>query len=293
MRKFFAVIFICLLASCSPATENNLTFYGSSDASAGAAIDSNSFIVADDEENILKGYKIEDGTKPVFGLDVSQFLETTKENPEADIEAAAKVGNRIYWITSHGRNKDGKLRPSRYRFFATEFTADANIIKTVRKPYKDLMIDLLAFKSDVQKDLSEAAGFGFDLKGKSAAKLAPKDEGLNIEGLCASADGKTLYIGFRNPLHKLVVSEVEPKDKKELAIVMPLKNPAIVIEKGEKAIFGKPLLWDLDGLAIRDITYSPFHKAFKRRTPGSKNWIAVSLSRIYPLTVRYHFGNQV
>ena len=254
MSKLFATIFICLFVFCSVEAGDYLTFYGMSDASAGAAVDSNSFIVADDEENILKIYKTEDNTKPVSVFDVSQFLGILPEYPEADIEAAAKVGNQIYWITSHGRNKDGKFRPGRYRFFATELSADANIIKPVAKPYKDLAVDLIAFKSDVRKDLTDASGFGFDLKGKNVAKLAPKDEGLNIEGLCASADGKTLYIGFRNPLHK--------KDKKELAIVMPLKNAALVLEKGQKLAFGKPLLWDLDGLGIRDMAYSPFHKVF-------------------------------
>jgi hypothetical protein len=253
MGKYFAAVFICLFIIYPAKAGSNLTFYGMSDASAGAAVDSNSFIAADDEENILKVYKIENGTKPLYGFDMSGFLEVTEEFPEADIEAAAKVGNRIYWITSHGRNKDGKLRSGRYRFFATELSEDANRIKPVGKPYKDLAFDFVETKSDVQEDLIEATGFGFRLKGVDRAKLAPKDEGLNIEGLCASADGKTLYIGLRNPLHK--------KGKKELAIVIPLKNPALVIEKGQKCVFGKPLLWNLDGLGIRDMAYSPFHKA--------------------------------
>jgi hypothetical protein len=103
-------------------------------------------------------------------------------------------------------------------------------------------------------DLIKAAGFGFELKGKDYASLAPKDKGLNIEGLCASADGKTVYIGLRNPLHK--------KGKKEYAIVMPLKNAASVAEKGEKCVFGRAMLWDIDGRGIRDMAYSPFHKAY-------------------------------
>lgn len=254
MIKLFITIVIYLSVFYSVEANETITFYGMSDASAGASIDSNSFIVADDEENILKIYKTDNNSKPVSVFDISQFLQISPEYPEADIEAATKVGNRIYWITSHGRNKDGKFRPARYRFFATELTPDGNLIKPVAKPYQDLAVDLIAFKSDVQKDLTDASGFGFDLKGKNAAKLAPKDEGLNIEGLCASTDGKTLYIGFRNPLHK--------KDKKELAIVMPLKNAALVLEKGQKPAFGKPLLWDFDGLGIRDMAYSPFHKVF-------------------------------
>ena len=39
---------------------------------------------------------------------------------EADFEDAARIGNRIYVIESHGRNKDGKLDRARYRFFGMD-----------------------------------------------------------------------------------------------------------------------------------------------------------------------------
>jgi hypothetical protein len=234
------------------------------------AIGQDSFIVADDEENILKVYRTINDSKPMLCYDVSQFLELLPDYPEVDIEGATKVGNRVYWIGSHGRNREGKLRPNRYRFFATEIascgertngeqsrtsrTADGNSIRPAGKSYKDLVFDLIGTKNEVQKDLNKAAGFAFELKGKDLSRLAPKNEGLNIEGLCASPDGKTLYIGFRNPLHK--------KGSKEYAIVMPLNNAASVIERGQKLAFGRPLLWDLNGLGIRDMVYSPYHKAF-------------------------------
>jgi hypothetical protein len=235
---------------------NSLVFYGMSDASAGVSLGPDKFIAADDEENILKVYKIQNGSKPVFNLDMSRFLETLPDYPEADIEAAAKIGSRIYWITSHGRNRDGRPRPNRHRFFATEIVTDSNGsgIRPVGKPYKNLTSDLVRTKSDVQADLVKASGSGFELKGKDYARLAPKNEGLNIEGLCASPDGNTLYIGFRNPLHR-------SRDGKEYAIIIPLKNPAAVVDKGQQPVFGSPLLWDLDGRGVRDMAYSPFHKA--------------------------------
>ena len=34
--------------------------------------------------------------------------------PEADIEGATRVQDRVYWITSHGANNDGEVRPSRH-----------------------------------------------------------------------------------------------------------------------------------------------------------------------------------
>jgi len=254
----FILVFLTFLVNFAVAAEPNeivFVFHGASDASAGAAIGGDTFIVADDENNTLRVYKV-GLAKPIFSFDLSEFLQTTAKNPEADIEGAAKTGNRIYLITSHGRNKDGEYRPNRYRFFAAEIVTDGNSvgIKPVGRPYENLAIDLVSTKSDVQRDLVKATGFGLKLKGKDLERLAPKSEGLNIEGLCASADANTLYIGFRNPQHN--------KDNKEYAVIVPLQNAASVVEKGRKPAFGKPLLWDLNGLGVRDMVYSPFHKAY-------------------------------
>ena len=190
-------------------------------------------------------------------FDMTSFLGIEPDNPEADIEAAAMIGRRIYWITSHGRNKDGKLRPNLYRFFATDVLIENRSIKLrpAGKPYRSLIHELLKTQPARRLGLDKATRFGTELKKKDREKLAPKNEGLNIEGLCASADGGTLYIGLRNP---------RPKDKpggRAKAIVVPLCNPDRVIEKGEAPIFGEPMLWDLKGLGIRSMEYSRFHKA--------------------------------
>ena len=81
-------------------------------------------------------------------------------------------------------------------------------------------------------------------------KVLSKKSGLNIEALCASADGKKIYIGFRNP-------RLYSK-----AIVVPLNNARRVIEQEAPPIFADPLLWDLKGYGIRSMEYSHFHKAF-------------------------------
>jgi hypothetical protein len=94
------------------------------------------------------------------------------------------------------------------------------------------------------------------LEKKERKKLAPKKEGLNIEGLCAAPDGKTLYIGFRNPqFYNSATSE-------KMAIIVPLNNPRQVVEKGLLPTFGSPILLSLDGLGIRSMEYSHFHKSY-------------------------------
>lgn len=239
-------------------SEEVLLYRGMSDASAAAAIDKDMFIVADDENNVLRVYKINGPDLPVFRYDLTQFLKIYPEHPEADIEGATIIGNTIYWISSHGRNKDGKMRPNRYRFFATSVkVVNGKItVEPIGKPCKTLIHNLVLSMPSDQLGLERATRFWSNLDKQERENLAPKRAGLNIEGLCASLDGKTIYIGFRNP---------RPYNKvtgREQAIVVPLNNPEQVIEKGNQPIFGEPILWDLGGLGIRSMDYSHFHKAY-------------------------------
>ncbi|MHC4085120.1 MAG: DUF3616 domain-containing protein [Planctomycetota bacterium] len=239
--------------------EEVLVYRGTSDSSAAISVSEEMFIVADDENNVLRVYNINGSGLPVFLYDLTQFLNTYQEHPEVDIEGATRIGDTIYWISSHGRNKDGKIRPNRYRFFATSVkTESGNItIRPVGIPCRTLIYSLLQTKYAQQIGLDQATRFDeANLTKTERKRLAPKREGLNIEGLCASPDGKTIFIGFRNP---------RPFDKisqRAKAIVVPLNNPQQVIERGSVPIFGAPMLWDLGGLGIRSMEYSDFHKAF-------------------------------
>jgi len=234
-----------------------LVFRGTSDASAAVAISRDMFIVADDENNVLRVYRAGKAGSPVFSYDLTAFLGIDPEHPEADIEGATMIGQRIYWITSHGRNKDGKMRPNRYRFFATDVRVNDGSVtaRPVGTPCKTLVHELLKTRSAGRLGLDKATRFGADLKKKDREKLAPKEDGLNIEALCASADGKTIYIGFRNP------RVVDRTSRRSRAIVVPLRNAGRVVERRETPIFGEPMLWDLAGLGIRSMEYCRFGEA--------------------------------
>ena len=250
---------LAVCANIAPA-EEVLVYSGTSDASAAVAVTKDTFIVADDENNVLRVYKTGEavsgrsrtGRPPVFSYDMTAFLCIDSEHPEADIEGATMIGQRIYWIGSHGRNKDGKMRPNRYRFFATTIKVENGsvAIRPVGEPCKTLVHRLLTTETMRHLGLDEAARFDADLSKREREKLAPKEEGLNIEALCASADGNILYIGFRNP---------RPHGK---ALAVPLKNAEAVIERQELPDFGEPILWDLKGLGIRSMEYSRFHEAY-------------------------------
>jgi hypothetical protein len=111
--------------------------------------------------------------------------------------------------------------------------------------------ELLRTKTAGRLGLAEATRFGADLKKKDREKLAPKTDGLNIEALCSSPDGKVIYIGFRNPR----------VGRQERAIVVPLRNAQRVVEHNEVPVFDEPILWDLGNVGIRSMEYSPVHEA--------------------------------
>lgn len=243
---------------CTGAGERELTFRGTADASAAVFVDPNHFVISNDESNLLRIYRINQTDKPRCVLDLNAFLWTDKKFPEADIEAAAKAGDRIYWITSHGRNKDGKIRSSRYRFFAVQIRptadgTDAPGLIPLGRPCNTLINQFLADPAAANLHLDRAVQFNAKLSKKDEEKLAPKRKGLNIEAMTWLPEQRSLLIGLRNPLFK-------PDAKTPAqAIAFELLNPEEVIE-GKKARFGSVLLWDLGNRGLRGMEYDPFRR---------------------------------
>src|SRR6266852_2133998 len=126
------------------------------DASAAVALDADHFVVANDERNKLRIYKR--GTAhPVESVDMSNFLGT-QPTKESDLEGAAAIGPRIYWIWSHGRNKDAESQERRHRFFATDVQTRSGgvTVVPVGKAYTTLQTDLLAAHQFRPYKLAEA-----------------------------------------------------------------------------------------------------------------------------------------
>lgn len=196
---------------------------GLCDASAAVALDERHFIVADDEHNRLTVYR-RGHAKRVGEVDLDQFLGAKKES---DLEGAAQRGDRIYWISSHARNSRGELREDRHRFFATDIRGDT--VALAGKPYTRLLDDLLAAPPLAPLKLVDAA-----------ARAAEADGGFNIEGLATAADG-SLLIGLRNPI---------PQGR---ALLIPLLNPAELVDGRGPARFGAVIRLDLGGRGVRSI----------------------------------------
>ncbi len=165
-------------------------------------------------------------------FDWNAHLRPDPKEPETDIEGATWLNGQIFWITSHGRNRDGELRTSRSRIFATEFVRrDGRLtLAPVGSPYRQLVFDLIRDPRLRKFDLA------------SASTKAPKSkDGLNIEGLTHTPDGH-LWIAFRNPI------------RKGKALIVPLLNPQNILHF-EHAELGAPIEIDLDGHGIRSIEY--------------------------------------
>lgn len=213
--------------------EQQLEHYGICDASAAVPLDQDHFLVADDEDNILRIYRSYTSGDPVSMLDVNSYFVNNPKQREVDIEAATQIGEIIYWITSHGTNKQGKLRPERRQFFGNKILINNGSwsLKQVGSSYTQLLEDMLLDKSLEKYQFA------------TAATIPPKEKGgLNIEGLAVTPQ-QELLIGFRNPFFE---------DK---AIVLTLKNPKDLLKKDTRAIFGEAIELDLNGLGIRSIEY--------------------------------------
>ena len=199
------------------------------DASAVLAINHDLFVIADDEDSLMRIYSRSNGGMPVQFRNLSTFLGFTGKS-EADIEGSARIGDRMFWITSHGNNRKGKEQVSRQRLFAVRVTGTNSTaqIQPTGKPYTRLLDDLLADPRLKQFNLL------------AATTLPPKTPGaLNIEGLAATPEGH-LLIAFRNPV---------PRGQ---ALIVPLLNPLEVID-GQRARLGDPQLLNLGGYGIRSI----------------------------------------
>jgi hypothetical protein len=196
------------------------------------ALDTDRFVVANDEDNVLCIYSRSRPGSPMSALDVTGFLQLPRKSPEADLEGAARVDSRIFWISSHGASASGKPNPNRQRFFATDIrtTNGETELVPAGAPYQFLLRDLIREPKFSQFNLARAA------------ETDPEKPGtLNIEGLAATPEGH-LLIGFRSPI---------PKGK---ALLIPLLNPNAVIE-GQPGSFDEAILLDLNGLGIRSLEY--------------------------------------
>lgn len=262
MRNFISALTIAVLgtgtaASCgqagSPPTAEaagnaataveDRIYRGICDGSAAVMLDDRHFVTAYDEDNIIRVFPLAGGSEvEATRLDVGAHIGISKE---FDLEGAARLGNRIYWIGSLGRNEEGdKAKPERRQLFATEIAATG---------------DRLAFTGSASAAAGQAlfeallgASELSQFQLPAAARLGAKmPEGLNIEGLAATRDGR-LIIAFRNPLIQSA-NAAEPRR----ALVVTLANPDAAAAGTEPPHFAEAGTIQLGGRGVRSIEFVP------------------------------------
>ncbi|WP_253841975.1 ExeM/NucH family extracellular endonuclease [Actinokineospora globicatena] len=222
------------------------SYYGASDASTAIDLGGGAMVVSDDETNVLRVYDREHSRYPAQAFDARAAglaLRDTDVTREIDIEAAARTGDTIFWVGSHGQNSSAKTRLNRQELFTTTVTGTGTGASlALGGSYQTLRDDLIAW----DRANGDALGIA------AAATRAPEGDGsggptgVNIEGAEFAPDGTTLLLAFRGPL---------TSDGK--AIVVPVTNAAALVAgnptTGVTAAFGQALRWDLGGRGVREI----------------------------------------
>ncbi len=221
---------VVLLTAGAASGARAMEYKGLCEASAGAFLDATHFAVASDETNTLQIY--ERGKPEPIGPGVP--MENFTGFDKSDLEGAAAIGDRIYWISSHSFNSDGEDKKKRKVFFATKIVTEAG--KPTLKPSGKVITSL-------RDGIAAAAG------------AQPAE--LNIEALSATPQ-RGLLIGLRQPLQE--IKNKKNKIIRKDAIVVPLDNPEDVVsddssvaDAKKKPKFGKKLTLDLKGRALRSM----------------------------------------
>lgn len=231
---------LLILAAGAGKAETVETYKGACEPSGALGLSDGKFLVANDEDNVLRVYS-QGSPEPVPAADGdisgALGLDSGDEDEKIDLEAAARVGGRSFFVGSHSRDKKRKRRPSRELFISVSVEDTAQKPKiAVSKPatLMEALAEVDAIKASIALD---------DLKHEA---LAAEAEGLSIEGLAEGLDGKSALIGLRSPLSS---------DGK--AMVVPLLNPAGVVDDKDAPELGTPLFVDLGGRGIRSLERSP------------------------------------
>lgn len=217
---------------------------GMSDASAPIALDSNYFIVGDDELNILNVYSRKQSGMRVKSFEYSSWLSLpVPSKPEIDLEAGTqslKKSGRIYWMGSMSNGKapfDGK--PNRDRLFATDVTGTGPGTSFTVKGFTAIRDSLIAWGDANGYNFTASAAAGVDSK---------LPNGFAAEGMVFAPDSTTMYIALRAPL--------VPISARKNALIAPIKNFESWYNDGAPATgpkFGTPIELNLGGRGIRDI----------------------------------------
>jgi hypothetical protein len=229
------------------------TYRRACDGSLGVRLDGDLFVAGNDEDQQIRVYRRGVDGSPEHSFDLSEQLDLS-DSDEADLEDAARIGDRVYVVSSHGRTSEGELDRTRFRFFAFDIEQNTEELRLSVAGYTETLLDdLLAAANWTSPNpaVIAAVAAAISLDQEESENLIPNVGGTTIEGLAqasAAVAPATLWLGFRNPTLA------------QRAILVSLLNPDAAIT-GVAAHFGEAALLDLGGLGIRALAWSSQHGA--------------------------------
>ena len=238
-------------SKASNVPERTTWLAGSSDASAIADVGNGFFLVADDENNNIRLYNMNQSGMPIKEISVTNMAGGSDAD-EFDIEGASVSddGQTIYWIASLSNSKKGKLKEYRNRAFSTKLSGSGVNASLSAGAYSTKMRDaLIAF--------GDACNWNFSASASYENSMIPKRiDGFNIEGLTLQKGGEAAYVAFRAPCVPL--KGVTPtSSNRKYAVMAPVSNVETMLSgsglSNTNPNIGEPVLFDFDGLGIRTI----------------------------------------
>ena len=210
---------------------------GAADASTAIDVGDGYIIVGDDESNVLRLYDTSKSGGPVKTWDFTSTIGTSS----IDIEAAARVGDTIYWTGSMGNNSDGSVKPARSTLFATTVTGSgASTDLTLAGIYRNLRNDLIAWDAVERRSVR--------LRGRRRGRPDPEgDQRLQRRGRSRSRrTERDVYLGFRAPLLPTARSPSRARRSGDELRESPQRRRT-------RRPSATPMLWDLGGLSVREL----------------------------------------
>ena len=107
-----------------------------------------------------------------------------------DVEAATWLDGQAILVGSLGAERRRRVRDADWQFLSVAVEGDDTVRATSGRSDK-----LLAALAALDEDFAAAIG---DLEDDPG--LSPKQAGINLEGMSVTADGASLFLGFRNPV---------------------------------------------------------------------------------------------
>jgi hypothetical protein len=248
--RFVAAFFVVLVAGDVHAADARIesveTYEGMCEASGAVALPEGSFgdrfLMLNNEDNILRIYAVGTPDAPVEKNIGDAIGLSSRNRDDIDLEAATWLDGQAILVGSLGRNADGEVREARWQFLSVAVEGDGSVITTPKGRSDKLLAALAALDEDFARAIGDLT--------EDDSSLSPKRAGINLEGMSVTADGASLFLGFRNPV---------PQGQ---SVLVKLLNPKPVLFQDADPAFAPPIRLDLGGRGIRSLEYSPAAGAY-------------------------------